>query len=72
MNDLPLYTMLFIVGVFTVIIGVDIVLAVNKKSGDTISEVIRNSARKWPIFYVLWGLFWGVLLGHWFWANHQP
>jgi hypothetical protein len=65
--DLPLYTVLFIAAAVTVIIGVDIYLLYNRKDGDTISEVIRNSARRWPIFYVFWGLFWGVLLGHWFW-----
>lgn len=49
-----------------IIVG-DIWLAVNEYPGDTLSELIRGSASERPILYVLWGVLFGVLLGHWFW-----
>jgi hypothetical protein len=69
MDKVPTYAILTLAVIITLVIAVDVVLAFNKHKGDTYSEVIRETARKWPIFLVFWGLFWGVLLGHWFWAN---
>lgn len=49
-----------------IIIG-DIWLALDAYPGNTLSELIRSSAEDRPILYVLWGVLFGVLLGHWFW-----
>ena len=43
----------------------DIIPAVNKTPGDTISEVLFASARKRPIIAVAWG----ILTGHLFWGQ---
>lgn len=40
----------------------DIVPAVNDARGDTISEVLRQWSRDWPVLAYMWG----VLGGHWF------
>jgi hypothetical protein len=54
-----------------VVIAIDVVLlrTARREKGEraTYSEVIAFSARKWPILYVLWAMFWGILFGHWFW-----
>jgi hypothetical protein len=46
----------------------DIVPAVNKVSGDTISELMRIGARN----SLLISAAIGILIGHFFWPNHHP
>lgn len=71
MDKVPTYAVWTLIAVMTVVIAIDIALLKIGKHNDgeraTYSEVIAYSARKWPIMYVLWALFWGILFGHWFW-----
>lgn len=61
------FSVIFMITVFVVIIGVDIILAQNKLEGDTFSEIIREKNKKWaPLGYmIVFGM--GLLTGHWFW-----
>jgi ABC-type uncharacterized transport system permease subunit len=68
---IPTYAVVTLALVVTAILGVDLVLALNDKPDDTYSEVFALAAREWPILYVFFGLFWGVLLGHWFWPVYR-
>jgi hypothetical protein len=68
----PLYTVLIMLGFFAVVVGVDVVLAVNNRKGDTYSEVIRQAGRKWTPVIVMMGFGMGLLAGHWFWAGPCP
>lgn len=43
----------------------DILPAVNKAKGDTISETLLGSAKRSPIIAVAWG----ILTGHLFWPQ---
>jgi hypothetical protein len=58
---------IIIIGLILGIIGFDIYLALDKKSGNTFSAVIRNAGKKWAplIMMVTFGM--GLLAGHWFW-----
>jgi hypothetical protein len=51
-------------GIFIVI---DIILAINKRKGDTYSEVMRAIGLKWlpVVMFVCFGF--GLLAGHWWW-----
>lgn len=49
------------------LIGYDIVVAVNKEEGDTISEVTLDKAIRYPIIpFAL-----GVVMGHLFWPQKK-
>lgn len=67
----PMYTVVFIVGVIALIIGVDIVWAVNKRDGDTISEVLRSAGWRWMPLIILFCFGFGLLCGHWWWSSGQ-
>lgn len=47
------------------LVGWDIFVAVKPPSGDTISEIIRQTAGKHPIIPFAFG----VLIGHFFWTS---
>lgn len=68
---IPTYAVVVMAVVVTLVIGTDLVLAMSALPDDTFSEVFALSARSWPILYVFFGLFWGVLLGHWFWPVYR-
>ncbi len=53
------------IGFFVVIVGIDILLAINAKTGDTYSEVIRHLWWQAPFIgaVIVGGM--GVLAGHW-------
>ena len=67
-TETPAYAIAITLLVFSGVIGIDIALAVNKRQGDTYSEVIRTAARKWwPLaLMICFGM--GLLAGHWFWS----
>ena len=50
-------------GCFIALALYDVYVAMNKKEGDTISEVIRNNSYKYPIVSFVAGF----ICGHWFW-----
>ena len=51
-----------------VLIAWDVVVATNKKKGDTISEMLLASAKDTPLI----GVAWGILTGHLFWPQPKP
>lgn len=59
--------MIFMVSVFVVIVGFDIVLAVNATKGDTFSEIIRDFSYR--LAAIPWGT--GLVMGHWFWSGNR-
>ena len=54
-------------GMPAVYILVDILLALNKREGDTYSEIIRASSKKFMPLSLLIVFGFGLLTGHWFW-----
>jgi hypothetical protein len=60
-------------GIVLLVIAVyDTIMATNKVSGDTISEITIRWAYGHPIAVLCFGLALGVLLGHLFWAQALP
>ena len=66
-NSSVQYVVLFMVSAFVIIIVVDIILALDGRSGNTYSEIIRRAGARWKplIFMLIFGM--GLLTGHWFW-----
>jgi len=63
----PLFTVI-IMAVFPVVfIAIDIVLALNKRKGDTYSEVFRKAGKRWMPLIMLMCFGMGLLAGHWWW-----
>ena len=54
---------MIVVGVTVILAVWDIFLAADTKEGNTISEVIRKKAGKYPTIPFAFGF----LMGHWFW-----
>lgn len=50
------------------LIGWDVVVATNKKKGDTISEMLLAAGKNTPMLAVAWG----ILTGHLFWPQAKP
>lgn len=65
--DAPLYTVLLVTIFPAVFIIIDIILAVNKRKGDTYSEVIRAAGKKWQPLIMMMCFGFGLLAGHWWW-----
>lgn len=63
----PLYTVIIMTVMPAIFIIIDIVLAVNKKKGDTYSEVLREAGKKWQPLIMLMCFGMGLLAGHWWW-----
>lgn len=63
----PLYTVLVMTIMPGLFILIDIVFALNKRKGDTYSEILRRIGRKWlpVIMFICFGF--GLLSGHWWW-----
>jgi hypothetical protein len=61
----PVFTIIFILSVISLIVIVDVGLALNDRKGDTISEVMRAAGKKWMPLIMLWCTGWGILFGHW-------
>lgn len=66
-NDWPLYTVVLMITFPVVFIAIDVYLAVNKRKGDTYSEVLRKLGRKWTPLIMLICFGMGLLAGHWWW-----
>lgn len=54
-------------GLPLVYIIIDIFLAINKREGDTYSEIIRVAGKKFMPLALLISFGFGLLTGHWFW-----
>jgi len=63
----PGYTLLAMIGLPLIFIAIDIVLAVNKRKGDTYSEVLRAAGRRWIPLIMIMCFGFGLLAGHWWW-----
>lgn len=63
----PLYTVLVMTIAPALFILVDVVLALNKRKGDTYSEVLRAAGRKWQPVIIMMSFSMGLLCGHWWW-----
>ena len=57
----------FMVMSITIFLLVDVKLAMDKKPGNTYSEIIRNTGNRHPWFRALVFVMSGFVLGHWFW-----
>ena len=66
-DNAPFYTVLAMTVLPLIFILIDIVFALNKRKGDTYSEVLRAWGRKWTpvIMFICFGF--GLLAGHWWW-----
>lgn len=49
-------------------IGLDIVLALDKRDGNTYSEILRAAGRRCLPLVILMSFGVGLLLAHWFWS----
>lgn len=61
------FSVIFMIASALVIIGVDIMLALNKHKGDTFSSILRQAGRDWIGLVMLMVFGMGLLAGHWFW-----
>lgn len=52
-----------IIGVTAFALILDVYLALDKRPGNTISQVMRRDTKKYPLIAFAWGL----LMGHWYW-----
>ena len=59
--------MAVMLAVTALLIVFDITLALDDKKGNTISEILRELGRKWPIARILLSFGFGLLTGHFFW-----
>lgn len=50
-----------------VFIAIDIYLAVDKIGGNTYSEILRKTGRKWMPLIMIISFGFGLLCGHWWW-----
>lgn len=50
-----------------VFIAVDVALALNRRDGDTYSEVMRRAGRRWLPLIMIVCFGFGLLAGHWWW-----
>lgn len=50
-----------------VFIGIDIWLFMDRKEGNTYSEILRAAGRKWMPLIMLMSFGFGLLCGHWWW-----
>lgn len=48
-------------------IGIDVYLAVDKKKGNTYSEILRAAGKKWVPLIMMMCFGFGLLAGHWWW-----
>lgn len=65
--DAPLYTVLVMTIAPALFIAFDVYLAINKRKGDTYSEVLREAGRKWQPIIMMMCFAMGMLCGHWWW-----
>ncbi len=50
-----------------VFIAIDVKLAIDKKDGNTYSEILRAAGRKWVPLIMMMCFGFGLLAGHWWW-----
>jgi len=60
-------TMGVIIAAIVGLVGWDVYVGFTPTEGDTISEVIREMAYRYPIIAVAAG----ILVGHWFWSKRK-
>jgi hypothetical protein len=61
------WVLLAMLGLPIIYIAIDIILAVNKRKGDTYSEIIRAAGKKFAPLAMMISFGFGLLAGHWFW-----
>ena len=67
--NLPYYTVVFLTVIPTIFIAINVGLALNNRRGDTYSAVLRKVGERWlPVIMIVCFGF-GLLAGHWWWAN---
>lgn len=62
------FAIIFMIVAFVIIIGVDVALAVNRSSGDTFSEVLRQVGRECVALIICVAFGMGLLAGHFWWS----
>ena len=72
MSESPTYAVVLTVAVFAAVVVIDIVLALNRRKGDTYSEVLRSAGKRWWPFALIIAFAMGLLCGHWFWGACDP
>lgn len=63
----PYYVILVMTVAPALFIAYDIVLALNKRKGDTYSEVLTAIGKKWIAVIIAMSFLFGLLCGHWWW-----
>lgn len=58
---------LAMIGLPLVYIVIDIFLAINKREGDTYSEILRKAGQKFQPLVMMICFGFGLLAGHWWW-----
>jgi len=63
----PDAVMVMMVVLAVVIIAADVALAMDRRRGNTYSEILRAAGARWKplIFMIIFGM--GLLTGHWWW-----
>lgn len=61
----PTYTIIIMTAFPVVFIIIDIILALNKRKGDTYSEVLRKAGKRWIPLIMMFCFGFGLLAGHW-------
>lgn len=59
---------LIMIGMPLVYICIDMFLALNKRKGDTFSEIIRAATKKFTPLMLMISFGFGLLCGHWWWS----
>lgn len=61
------FAVAIMIGLPLLYVAIDIGLALNRKTGDTYSEIIRAAARRFLPLALMIAFGFGLLCGHWFW-----
>jgi len=61
------WVVIAMLGIPILYIAIDVLLATNKRRGDTYSEIISKAAKKFMPLALLISFGFGLLTGHWFW-----
>lgn len=62
------HVMIILMGLPVLFIAIDVALAVDKREGNTYSEIIRSAGRRWLPLAIVFGFCFGLLCGHLFWS----
>lgn len=61
------WVIIALVGLPVAYVVIDIFLALNRRKGDTYSEVLRKAGRKFMPLVIAISFLFGLLCGHWWW-----